>query len=69
MFSFLSILCVRGWVVWSIDNDDEGKEGIDELTAPEFLLTLQATDEFIKERTMNLPEAAIADTKNSEERK
>ncbi|KAI8618987.1 hypothetical protein BC830DRAFT_1226450 [Chytriomyces sp. MP71] len=52
-------------------NDDDVKDdkapNIDELTAPEYVFTLEVADEFIKERAMNLPEASAADTKNSEE--
>ncbi|KAJ3402220.1 Adenylate kinase 7 [Chytriomyces hyalinus] len=49
------------------DIKDDKSPNIDELTAPDFVLTLEVSDEFIKERIMNLPEAATADTKNSEE--
>ncbi|TPX33306.1 adenylate kinase [Synchytrium microbalum] len=34
---------------------------------PEFVIALEASDEFIKTRVMNLPESATAGTKNSEE--
>ncbi len=40
---------------------------IDELTAPEFVLNLEVSDETIKERIMNLPESMISGTKYSEE--
>ncbi|KAJ3068775.1 Adenylate kinase 7, partial [Quaeritorhiza haematococci] len=40
---------------------------IDELIAPEFVVSLEAPDEFIKDRIMSMPESAIANTKNSEE--
>jgi adenylate kinase len=53
--------------------DDEGKEGspipYDDVIIPEFILSLEASDDFIKDRIMNLPESAIADTKNAEEGK
>ncbi|KAJ3206371.1 Adenylate kinase 7 [Entophlyctis luteolus] len=52
-------------------NEDDAKDdrspSIDETAGPEFVLTLQASDQFIKDRMMNLPESATADTKNSEE--
>ncbi|KAJ3067270.1 Adenylate kinase 7 [Podochytrium sp. JEL0797] len=52
-------------------NEDDMKDDkvplIDEVTGPEFVITLEVADEFIKERMMNLPEAATVDTKNSEE--
>ncbi|KAI9325435.1 hypothetical protein DFJ73DRAFT_801962 [Zopfochytrium polystomum] len=47
--------------------DDDGKDGMDEIIGPEFVLSLECTDEFIKERVMNLPESAVAGTKNAEE--
>ncbi|KAI9352718.1 hypothetical protein BDR26DRAFT_914218 [Obelidium mucronatum] len=49
------------------DMKDDKVTNIDEVTAPEFVITLEVADEFIKERMMNLPESATVDTKNSEE--
>jgi hypothetical protein len=51
-------------------NDDEAKDEkgfSDDSIVPEFIVSLEASDDFIKDRIMNLPEANIADTKNSEE--
>ncbi|KAJ3027297.1 UNVERIFIED_CONTAM: Adenylate kinase 7 [Siphonaria sp. JEL0065] len=49
------------------DMKDDKVTNIDEVTAPEHVIALEVTDEFIKERMMNLPESATVDTKNSEE--
>ncbi|ORY48290.1 P-loop containing nucleoside triphosphate hydrolase protein [Rhizoclosmatium globosum] len=52
-------------------NEDDMKDDkpavIDEVTGPEYVISLDVTDEFIKERMMNLPESATVDTRNSEE--
>ncbi|KAJ3332668.1 Adenylate kinase 7 [Blyttiomyces sp. JEL0837] len=52
-------------------NEEDAKEeksvSVDEIICPEFVISLEASDEFIKDRVMNLPESVIADTKNSEE--
>ncbi|KAI9209622.1 uncharacterized protein BJ171DRAFT_560904 [Polychytrium aggregatum] len=47
--------------------DDKGNPNVDDLTIPEFVLTLECSDEYIKENVMALPESAIAGTKNAEE--
>lgn len=44
-----------------------GAEEQDLTIIPEFVLALEATDEFLKERVMNLPESAVAGTHNTEE--
>jgi adenylate kinase len=54
------------------NEDDEKKDErfvvpFDELIVPEFVISLEATDEFLKDRIMSLPESQITGTKNSEE--
>ncbi|KAJ3295038.1 Adenylate kinase 7 [Borealophlyctis nickersoniae] len=58
--------------VFKSDNEDDTKEEKilptgDPLLTPDVVISLEASDDFIKERIMNLPESAIAGTKNSEE--
>lgn len=53
-------------------NDDDGKEekGLatcDETIIPDNVITLEASDVFIKERIMKLPESVVAGTRNAEE--
>ncbi|KAJ3142639.1 Adenylate kinase 7 [Physocladia obscura] len=49
------------------EDDNEKNTSIDEVTGPEFVITLEVCDDFVKDRMMNLPEIATADSKNSEE--
>ncbi|XP_068730218.1 adenylate kinase 7-like isoform X1 [Montipora capricornis] len=53
---------------------EEGEEGeedsplsYDKLTMPEVVASLEAPDEFLKNRVMNLPESVVAGTHNTEE--
>ena len=39
----------------------------DKATMPEWVISLEAPDEFLKERVMNLPENLVAGTHNTEE--
>ena len=53
-------------------NDDDGKEekGLatcDDTIIPDNIISLDASDTFIKNRVMRLPESAIAGTRNTEE--
>ncbi|KAJ3102300.1 Adenylate kinase 7 [Phlyctochytrium planicorne] len=52
-------------------NEDEGKEerglqSTDDVIIPDFIISLEASDDFIKERIMNIPEASL-ELKNTEE--
>ncbi|KND00419.1 uncharacterized protein SPPG_04741 [Spizellomyces punctatus DAOM BR117] len=53
------------------DDDDAKEESkipkIDELIGPDKVISLDASDDVIKDRIMNLPESAVAGTKNSED--
>ncbi|KAJ3043877.1 Adenylate kinase 7 [Rhizophlyctis rosea] len=54
------------------ENDDDSKEeklipSADPTIAPDYVISLEASDDFIRERIMKLPESAIAGTRNSEE--
>ena len=54
-----------------IDEDDEeeavdGAASYDKTIMPEFVVTLEATDDFLKNRVMNLPEAVVTGTHNTE---
>lgn len=49
------------------DARDDGKPSADELTAPEFVFAIEASDSMIKQRIMKLPESQVAGTRNSEE--
>ncbi|KAJ3054331.1 Adenylate kinase 7 [Rhizophlyctis rosea] len=58
--------------LYKSDNDDDGKDeklipSIDHSIAPDHIISLEASDDFIKDRIMKLPESAIAGTRNSEE--
>ncbi|GFO41343.1 adenylate kinase 7-like [Plakobranchus ocellatus] len=52
------------------DDEEEAAEGAaatyDRSIMPEFVIHLDATDEFLKERVMNLPEAVVSGTHNTE---
>eukprot|EP00794_Sanderia_malayensis_P019922 gene19922-21874_t len=49
------------------DADDEKQVGYDQNTMPEVVICLEASDEFLKNRVMNLPESLVAGTHNTEE--
>ncbi|KAK3753134.1 hypothetical protein RRG08_024412 [Elysia crispata] len=52
------------------DDEEEAAEGAsasyDRSIMPEFVINLEAVDEFLKERVMNLPEAVVSGTHNTE---
>ena len=48
------------------DAEEEGKASYDTTIMPEFVIALEATDEFLKNRVMNLPESVVAGTHNTE---
>ena len=48
------------------DAEEEGKASYDTTIMPEFVVSLEATDEFLKTRVMNLPESVVAGTHNTE---
>ncbi|KAL3873983.1 hypothetical protein ACJMK2_037057 [Sinanodonta woodiana] len=47
--------------------DASKQENYDKLIMPEVVVCLEATDEFLKNRVMNLPESAVAGTHNTED--
>ena len=49
------------------DAEEENKGGYDKSLMPEVVICLEATDEFLKMRIMNLPENVVAGTHNTEE--
>ncbi|XP_071503445.1 adenylate kinase 7-like [Diadema antillarum] len=50
------------------EQEDNGKMPVyDRSTMPEFVISLEGTDEFLKQRIMNLPESVVANTHNTEE--
>jgi adenylate kinase len=48
-------------------SSDERSLAYDDLTIPDFVFSLEASDQFIKQRIMKLPESAVAGTKNAED--
>ena len=46
---------------------EEGKANFDRTTMPDTVICLEAMDEFLQERVMNLPESVVAGTHNTEE--
>ncbi|KAI8803996.1 hypothetical protein BJ742DRAFT_682527 [Cladochytrium replicatum] len=53
-------------------NEDDSKDekaapSCDEVIGPEYIISLDASDEYVKERVMSMPEAVTAGTKYSEE--
>ncbi|KAK7104086.1 adenylate kinase 7-like [Littorina saxatilis] len=46
--------------------EEEGKASYDTAIMPEFVISLEASDEFLKNRVMNLPESVVAGTHNTE---
>jgi len=51
------------------DDEEEAVDGAasyDKTIMPEFVVTLEATDDFLKNRVMNLPEAVVTGTHNTE---
>ena len=53
------------------EDDDEDASGepvqYNKLIMPEIVISLDASDDFLKERIMNLPESEVAGTHNTEE--
>ncbi|EDO36546.1 predicted protein [Nematostella vectensis] len=47
--------------------EDESPLAYDKLTMPEVVVSLDASDDFLKTRVMNLPESVVAGTHNTEE--
>ena len=65
--------CITIYLLNSFTADDEdgeeeeGKTSFDKLTMPENVISLDAHDDFLRERVMNLPETVVANTHNTEE--
>ena len=51
------------------ERDEKGMMAFDEKTIPDYVISLDASDVFIKNRVMKIPEALTAGTKNSEDGK
>ena len=56
----------------SAEDDEEPEEAAkggsyNKLIMPEFVVSLESTDEFLKKRIMNLPESEVVGTHNTEE--
>ena len=56
----------------SADDDDEPEESAkvgsyNKLIMPEFVISLEAKDDFLKQRIMNLPESQVVGTHNTED--
>ncbi|XP_065055319.1 adenylate kinase 7-like [Rhopilema esculentum] len=49
------------------EDDNENQPKFDEATMPEVVISLDAPDDFLKSRVMNLPESVVAGTHNTEE--
>lgn len=47
--------------------EDDGFENVNWTILPELVVVLEASDDFLKERVMNLPESEIQDTHYTEE--
>lgn len=47
--------------------DEDGRLHYDKLIMPELIICLEATDEFLRNRVMNLPEGVVTGTHNAEE--
>nr|KAG5697004.1 hypothetical protein BaRGS_008466 [Batillaria attramentaria] len=55
--------------LFALDDEEEAEEGkpsFDQTIMPEFVISLEATDEFLRSRVMHLPEAMVAGTHNTE---
>lgn len=55
-----------------VDEEEEQEENgkmpvYDRATMPEFVISLDSTDDFLKQRIMNLPESVVAKTHNTED--
>jgi adenylate kinase len=48
------------------EKNEDGRSAEDSIL-PEFIISLEASDNFIKERIMNLPESQVSGTANSED--
>jgi len=57
--------------LFAVEEGEEGEEdsplSYDKLIMPEVVVSLEAADEFLKNRVMNLPESVVAGTHNTEE--
>jgi adenylate kinase len=49
------------------DTEEAGPPAVDQAIVPSFVFSLDASDDFIKERVMSLPESEVVGTKYSEE--
>lgn len=49
------------------EEEEDGKTPYDKAIMPEIVLQLQASDDFLRVRVMNLPESVVASTHNTEE--
>jgi len=49
------------------ENEDENRLDYDVRLMPELIVSLEATDEFLRERVINLPESSVIGTHNTEE--
>lgn len=63
------MICKPYLLILAQDEDarDDDKPSADEVTAPEFVFAIDASDSMIKQRIMKLPESQVAGTRNSEE--
>ena len=59
------------YLLVSVDEDaeeeEDGKLNYNKLIMPDVMVCLEATDEFLRHRVMNLPETVVAGTHNTEE--
>lgn len=51
------------------DDDEPGGDNLPQSNKPETVISLDASDEFLKERVMNLPQVEVEGTHNTEEGK
>lgn len=55
--------------LFALDDEEEAEDGkttFDKTIMPEFVICLEASDDFLKNRVMNLPESVVAGTHNTE---
>lgn len=53
-------------IVEDEEEGDEDKTPFDSTIMPQFIICLEAPDDFLKQRIMNLPEAVVSGTHNTE---
>ena len=70
------VICIHGYLLCYLaeeegeeDDESSGDAALqyNRLTMPEIIISLNATDEFLKERVMNLPQVEVEGTHNTEE--